>query len=84
MLPVHAPWFGPLECPQAGSRAWRWPAGGVEPDLPTATSPVQQEKQTAAVFEASEKAGVVLHLFKPLHRVGCVQVNILLILSVSF
>lgn len=43
--PLRAPWSGPLACPQAGSRVWRWPAGGVVSGPPTVRSPAHEEEE---------------------------------------
>lgn len=43
--PLHAPWCGPSACPRAGSRVWRWPAGGAVSGPPTAESPAHEEEQ---------------------------------------
>ena len=44
-LPLRALWSGPSACPQAGSRAWRWPAGGAVSGPPTVKSPTHEEEE---------------------------------------
>lgn len=44
-LPLRAPWSGPLACPLAGSRVWRWPAGVAVSGPPTVRSTANVEEE---------------------------------------